>query len=259
VFYAATLSLLIYAVACRGVRKLPGLVAVLVTAYLAARHFRHLSLYAVVWICYVPAYLQGTALARAIGKIAIRRKRFLLCLWSLIAVAGLTWSISIQFWQLRIPTAQGQEKPGVPVYPAGAVAYLAEHGFRGNLMVPFSAGSFVSWKLHPQVKVSLDSRYEAAYPPGSVEESVQFYAAGRRWKSILDKYATDMVLVPRCHDPNGLDNVFETACDKSTSGEPFGWRLIYRDDGFSLFARSQIAARLPAVDRQGRPIPVAFP
>ena len=133
--------MVIYAIACRGVRGLPGLLAVLATTYLAARHFRHLSIYAVVWICYVPAYLGGTPLERVIREIGVRRQRALCCLWSLIAASGLSWAIINQFWLLQLPTVETEVNPGVPTYPAGAVAHLKRNGFRGNLMVPFAPRS----------------------------------------------------------------------------------------------------------------------
>ncbi|MBN2475083.1 MAG: hypothetical protein JXB62_10780 [Pirellulales bacterium] len=256
IVYAITLAVVVYAVACRGVRKLPGLLLVLAAAYLAARHFRHLSLYAVVWICYVPAYLEETGLERAVRQTAIRRKKPLTAFWLVVAVLGVIGAGANRFWQPRMPTAQGEEQPGVPVYPAGVVAYLAERGFSGNLMVPFDAGSFVSWKLFPKVKVSLDSRYEAAYPPEAADCSVRFYGAAPDWKAILRRDPTDAVLVARgCP----LDAAFEAACGQADPDAPFDWRLVYRDDGFSLFARSDFAAGWPRVDRRGKPIPAGFP
>ncbi len=79
-FYVFSLVLLTYAVARRGVRKLPGLVILILTAYAALRHQRHLSLYAVVWVCIVPAYLQQTPLARLLEQIWVKRRR--LCTWA---------------------------------------------------------------------------------------------------------------------------------------------------------------------------------
>jgi len=254
--YGVSLAVVIYAVVRRGVRGLPGLLAVLATAYLAARHVRHLSIYAVVWICYLPAYLKGTGLERLIVDFGARRRRLLVCFWSFAAAAGLIWAVSNHFWQLRMPTTQEEAEPGTPIYPAGAVAYLAEQEFSGNLMVPFDVGAFVSWRLYPQVKVSLDSRYEAAYPPGAVEESVRFYAGQRGWQAVLDRYDTDAVLVP-CWSPLREIPIVQRVAEEP--GWPPGWRLVYRDDGYCLFARSEIAAGLPATDRTGEPIPASFP
>jgi hypothetical protein len=256
VVYALSLVGVIYAIARRGVRPLPGLLVVLVTAYLAARHVRHLSIYAVVWICYLPAYLKGTELQRAIVGIGVRHSRLLFCFWSVTAGLGLGWAISNHFWQLRMPTDPAKESPGVPIYPAGAVAYLAEQEFAGNLMVPFDVGAFVSWRLYPSVKVSFDSRYEAAYPPGALEENVRFYSGEEGWQAVLDRYGTDAVLVPS-RSPLREASVGQRAVKKSAW--PAGWRLVYRDDGYCLLARHAIATGLPLADRTGEPIPASFP
>ncbi len=254
--YGVSLALVAYAIACRGLRRLPGLLAVLATAYLAARHFRHLSLYAVVWICCLPAYLTDTGFQRAVTQIGARRRRLLFCFWSLVAGLGSIWAVHNHFWQLRIPTVADKEQSGVPIYPAGAVAYLSEHRFAGNLMVPFSAGAFVSWKLYPEVKVSLDSRYEAAYPPAAVEENVRFYAGRPGWQAVLTRYDTHAVLVPAW---SRLWNMPEAAAAADESCWPPGWHRVYRDDGYCLFARCEIAASLPSVDRTGEPIRATFP
>jgi hypothetical protein len=251
--YTVSVGVVLYAVLCRGVRGTPGLLAVLATAYLAARHFRHLSLYAVVWMCYVPGYLHGTGIEQAIDKIGNRHKGFLLGFWSLVAVLAMVLATSNHFWQLQIPTVAGEVEAGVPIYPAGAVAYLAEQDFSGNVMVPFDAGGYVSWRLYPQVKVSLDSRYEAAYPPGAVEEHVQFYAGEGDWQTVLDRYETDAVLVPYWSPlgemPEGGDG----------SSWPADWQRVYQDDGYSLFARTEVAATLTPVDRRGERIAARFP
>ena len=102
-----------------------------------------------------------------------------------------------QFWQLRIPTTAEESKEGIPVYPAGAVSYLQDHKFSGNLMVPFDVGAYVSWKLYPEVKVSMDSRFEVVYPVPAVRENIRFYAAEEGWQQTLAKYQTDAILVPR--------------------------------------------------------------
>ena len=254
--YGISLAVVIYAAVCRGVRQLPGLAIVLVTAYLGVRHFRHVSLYGVVWICYVPAYLEGTELGDVLKGLWTRRKTFLFGLWSIVAVAALgsaTWN---RVWELWLPTAQAEVDGPAPVYPAGAVEYLARHNFKGNLMVPFGIGAFVSWELYPDVKVSIDSRYEAAYPHGALDESVDFYCVQPGWEETLDKYPTDAVLVPH---GSRLDELMETVGRDTKSGQPAAWRRVYQDDGYSLFMRSKLAGRFPTVDRTGQRIVAPFP
>jgi hypothetical protein len=254
--YVLSLVVVFYAIARRGVRDLKGLLLVLVTAGVAAQHFRHISLYAVVWFCYVPAYLEPTELSRSMRQIWMRVKGPQILFWSLAAGVGIASAVSHQFWQLRIPTTQAEAEIGLPTFPAGAVAYLKEQGFQGNLMVPFESGAFVSWKLYPAVKVSLDSRYEAAYLSGAVRQGRDFYLARPGWQEMLSRYPTDAVLVPRS---SPLDRLLEGVGEESKELHGPPWRRIYRDDGYSIFACEAVAVGMPQVDRTGRPIAASFP
>lgn len=94
-------------------------------------------------------------------------------------------------------------------------------------MVPFSNGAFVSWNLYPDVQVSIDSRYEVAYPPGSIERSFEFYSAKDGWQTTLESHQTDAVLVPR----------YKPIRKQMDSCE--GWFLLYEDGMFSIFSKQQ--------------------
>jgi hypothetical protein len=114
-------------------------------------------------------------------------------------------------------------------------------------------GAFVSWKLHPAVKVSCDGRYEVAYPPQQVEELWDFYASQRDWRQILRRYPPDVVLVPRS---SPLENLLEQTVTAESDSQ---WKLVYRDDGFSLYARRDLTPGLPVVDRSGQKMAARFP
>jgi hypothetical protein len=79
-------------------------------------------------------------------------------------------------------------------YPVGPVAYLRAHEVRANVLVPFGVGAFISWKLHPSIKVSLDSRYEAAFRPELLVTHLDFFAARDGWRRFLEAHPTDLVL-----------------------------------------------------------------
>jgi hypothetical protein len=226
----------IYGVWRRGLRPVFEPLALLSAAWLAGLHIRHLSIYAVVWVCLLPGMMQTTGLGEAIGKLWRNLPVQLVLLWSACGVCGLGYSIQNQFWRLQIPTDPAHAPAGAPIYPVGAVDYLQSNGFRGNLMVPFDVGAFVSWNLYPNVKVSNDSRYEVAYPHGLVEEIVAFYRAETGWHATLHRYPTDAILVPRGSplekqlDGGGPDNT----CQR--------WLCVYRDCGYLLYVpESQLA------------------
>ena len=97
--------------------------------------------------------------------------------------------------------------------------------------------------------MSIDSRYEVAYPHGAVEESVSFYNGVEGWQQRLTKYATDSILVPR----------LAPLTDHMQELEELGWELRYRDQSFLLFFPKERAASLPQSDRSADAIVGVFP
>jgi len=86
-------------VLCRPVRlRYPDLLLILVPAVLAFQHVRHLSIYAVVWACYVPPLVEETAVGQAVRRLSRNYRTLLLWLW-----------IALGFWgsRSRCATAAG--------------------------------------------------------------------------------------------------------------------------------------------------------
>jgi hypothetical protein len=241
--YAMSLLVLVYALARVGPRRMPGLALVLFAAFAGLRHQRHLSIYAVVWVCLVPIYVQATPLGRAIEGLWERRPRRTRMVLAAAGAVCLAAAIAHRPWELDLPANPGDHP--VLTYPVGAVDYLREVGFEGNLMVPFTTGAFVAWKLNPAVKISIDGRYEVAYPPGALEEMLDCYAARDGWQRTLARYPTDAVLAPA---GGTLDLALETLP---------GWSRAYRDDAYVLYPRPGLT--LPPRDRRGEVSRGSFP
>jgi hypothetical protein len=140
-----------------------------------------------------------------------------------------------RIWELEVPQ---------PLYPVGAVEYLGKEKFHGNLMVPFRIGAYVSWKLYPAVKVSVDSRYEVAYPDAVVKRVFDFYDAAPGWHATLTEWPTDAVLIPR-NMPVAQFMAFA------------GWTRVYTDTQFEMYVRPGIA--MPVVDMSAMAFHGAFP
>ena len=180
----------------------------------------------------------GQAQAALAGKRRCLQHRLLLVVAAgacgfLLAVGGATFVVA-QPWRLGVP---GGFSPKQPAYPVGAVDDLAARRFGGNLLVPFEAGAYVSWRLHPAVRVSIDGRYEAAYAPALLAEHLAFYAAAPGWEDTLARYPTDLVLAPR------------RAAIVSRLDGLATWARAYEDDDWVVFARR--AAGLQLVSRRG--------
>jgi hypothetical protein len=245
--YAVSLLVLLYAVGrSSAALRLPGLALVLVAAVFAARSQRLLPVYGIVWISYVPAYLSATDLRRLIER-WWRRHTVAIAAGALAAAALLlARSAWVGFWELSVPAVA--EAPDGIHFPVGATDYLAAHGFHGNLMTHYNAGAFVSWRLHPAVRVGMDSRYEVAYLADVVDEIQRLYTGEPGWEDVLARYPTHAVLVA---SDSPLHPLLMHASD--------AWPLVYRDDGYSIFARTDVADRLPRTDRRGETIVGTFP
>jgi hypothetical protein len=224
-----------YAVVSVGLRRAAGTLVLTATAVEAVLHRKLLPLFAIAWLSYVPWLLQETALGAWLMQFLRRRSRFMRTAWMIFACICLTAVLRQKPWQLRIPQA---------MYPVGAVEYLARHDFHGNVMVPFRLGAYVSWKLFPAVKVSLDSRYEETYPDSVAQSIFGFYEGAPGWRSTLDAFPTELVLVPRAMPIAG-------------TMPQSGWNRVYVDQQFELYARP--GRDLPLEDRTSASFVGRFP
>lgn len=241
VTFLLSLLLLLYLAARIGVRAMPGIVILCATAAAGALHIRMLPFYGIAWACYVPAYLLASPFAPRLKAWFDRPPLLLQVAWLIVAMFFLNVAITYRPWSLDVP---GEGKAGEIVYPTGAVQYLADQRFRGNAMVPFEYGAYVSWKLYPAVRVAVDSRYEVAYPSTWVDEIFRFYRAGAGWQQTLDRHPTDVILV-RPSDPLA----------RAIALIP--WQRVYIDRSYSIYARPGL--HLPPVDYHDRVFPARFP
>ena len=243
--FAISFALLVYGLSQREIKRTFGVPIVVVSAIAAVQHQRFLPFYAIAWLCHVPSYLSGTPLGRQFEQLWSRRTVALLCIWTLAAVAMTSLAIENEPWRLIVPGYRIDRLPHHVVYPVGVIDYLAEIDFHGNLMVSFDEGGYVAWKLHPQVKISMDGRYEAAYPAALVEENYQFYMAHDGWRDVLDKYPTDAVLAHRS---------FPVA---AKIADVEGWESVYDDGQFVVYSRPHLG--LPKTRINDRVFAGSFP
>src|SRR5262249_6803344 len=136
-------------------------------------------------------------------------------------------------------------RPEDLTYPVGAAQYLRQVAFHGNVMTSYGDGSYLIWQLWPAVKVAMDSRGDVAYSFQPMHENYRFYGGEQGWIQTLDRYPTDIALVP-----------VSLAISDDMAAAP-GWRRIYRDDGYALYARPGL--QLPVVDRTGQALTGRFP
>jgi hypothetical protein len=84
---------------------------------------------------------------------------------------------------------------------------------------------------YPQIRVSIDGRYEVAYREDVLPKHNRFYAAEPGWENVLREYDADLVLV-QANSP-----VRKRIGQAGTHTE--GWKAVYEDSVFALFANEQ--------------------
>lgn len=246
VLFLFSLGVAAYALWKAGPRRLEGGLMLAFLAVATVRAEKVVPFYAVAWFTVMLGAARFLPPARALRRLLRREPGTCIVALASIAAVCLPFWLAAKPWPLRIPGTEAADRQPI-IYPVGPVDYLRAQRFHGNLMTPFEAGAYVSWKLHPAVKVGCDSRYEAAYYPAWVERVAKMYRAPfeSNWQQILDQYPTHIVLVPR-----------SAKLDEVLASSP-AWRRVYIDDTWRLYARPTLP--LPPADRTGQTISGAIP
>jgi hypothetical protein len=112
--------------------------------------------------------------------------------------------------------------------PCQAVAFMKANGLAGNVFSPLWWGSYVTWNLYPDVRVSMDGRNISLFPDRMVIENFDFFMKGAGSADVDAplRYDTNFVLSPT--DSPVLSRL-ET--------DP-RWRQGFRDEDAVLLLRS---------------------
>ncbi len=262
--FLVSVGLFVYAQRHTRFSRTPGALFLAMCTYMALKHIRHGSIYAVVWIAYVPAWISHTPWGRALIASIDNHRSFAVRVSQAVVCGSLAFACFHQFWQ---PTMPPQRVYSTACYPVGAVDYLKANHFRGNLLTPFHVGAYVSWEMHPQVKVSLDGRYEVAYQEQVMPEHNHFFGGEKEWWSFLEKYPTDAVLVhvqapvvEQFTQRATTRGLAAAEAESNPSEAEFQapsyirerWDIVYRDDSFVILAARHCG--LPVVDVRGEPM-----
>lgn len=208
-------ALFIYAAVTRHPRNVPGFFILLGTAVEGVLHLKMLPLFAITWLCYVPSALDETPLGQRVRDMQERYFAIPITVWLGVLFVSALHAVTGGIWKPQI----------VPqLTPLDAVQFLKQHNFRGNILVPFRQGAFVSWAMYPNVKVSVDSRYEVAYTDALVDAHFRFFRGESGADRLLDDYPPDVVLCP-AHSP------------ALATLEKRAWPEVYSDPAFVLFVR----------------------
>ncbi len=190
--------------------------------YFALRHHRHIPLLDI-----LGASLLAKGLGSLWGRVAGREKNILsspgfhFVLKTAIVVMALSHFLTTGAIYLR---AYGQVVVTAD-FPVAAVAFIKNNQIWGNLIVPFDWGSYALWHLFPQCRVSIDGRYDTAYPSEVLQDHWQFTGGGTQWRNLIEKYPSEIALLMRRHGTHL--RLFE---------DP-EWQYIYSDPVALIFIR----------------------
>jgi len=211
------------------------------------RHNRHMPFFAIAATFFLPEHLNGMVerLRNPFGEFTTRDPHPLALLYVGVSLCTLA----------AIPAYRGRSAYSVYVpadqYPVAAVRWMKEHRLRGNCAVFFNWGEYLIWHLHDTLKVSIDGRYETVYPARVIDDNFGFFFAGHGWRSLIDRYPTDMILV---HPLNPVTPNIEKLS---------GWALVFSSDTASLFLKRQafpsLAAQRPVIARASDSEATPFP
>jgi hypothetical protein len=242
--FGLTLVLTAYAWWRLGWRRLDGVLIVAIAACLALRHARHAPLYMVIWTIYAAGWLAPTPLAKLLDHLWLRRSAAIAGVFLLLGVTEGIRALHYRPWEIHMPMTPGAKGSQI-AYPIGPAEFLRARNFRGNVLAPYAVSAYLSWTLEGRVKVAIDGRYEVAYPLETADQLICFFHAQTGWQTVLTRYPTDLVLVPR-------GQRIATAMAQQTA-----WCVVYQDDAWVIHARPGLD--LPAQDRRGQTIVGHFP
>jgi hypothetical protein len=132
--------------------------------------------------------------------------------------------------------------PGASLHPLAPMGedpvreadILARAGAKGNLATAFAWGSYLSWRLFPNIRISMDGRYETTYPESTFELNNAFYDHQEDWFRLCREYRVDYVI---------LDLQSERLRPEELMGQ--GYVLIWQQPNLSaLLCRPEEAALL---------------
>ncbi|MBI3192640.1 MAG: hypothetical protein HYZ36_08240 [Pedosphaera parvula] len=208
--------------------RVPGWEAIVGTLLLvaAARHERHVPLFALTMIAFLPGCVSRWMDGRHVPKVSAPAL-------SLIAVLlGGTAALGVS----RIVTGAavsgplgGRMQVSTEEYPVGAIRFVRAAGIKGNAVIYFDWAQQALWEL-PDSSVSFDGRLDTCYPRALIAEHWDFFHRGVLPARTFSLHDADWMLLPR-----GSEAV-------AALGSVPSWRRAYMDTVAEVFVNTDRGA-----------------
>ncbi|MCX5855787.1 MAG: hypothetical protein NTZ24_14660 [Deltaproteobacteria bacterium] len=203
-------------------RSATDILVLIVTAYLGFKHIRHSILFFLIFGVYMPVVFSDFlhTLGHDIEK--MKRPPWLLKSLSTALILVFTFLIGSSFSKFIVSSSFDLRVPS-PYYPAGAMEWIKNHHWKGNVLPNFDWGEFIIWECYPDCRVAMDGRFETVYKEDDHREYFDFLMGRNDWGRFLNKYPHGMVLI---RSSSKTDALMRSHPD---------WQLVYEDTGCSLF------------------------
>ena len=120
-------------------------------------------------------------------------------------------------------------------YPYVECEYLRINNLKGNLLANFHFGSYLAYKLYPNIYIFIDGRYEESYDPSLLKRINNIYV-GKNWEEELSKQHIDYVIVEKPYD-----TLYQRLIQ---SGK---WNAAVASKSFILLVRNGIEIKNPKI------------
>jgi hypothetical protein len=164
-----------------------GLAILALTALMGWRARRHGPFFGVAALAFAGPYYAGlTASLPAMLRAKLNPT------WAVgLLYAGLAFFVAFEI----LPGVSGQLLAPVGKDPVREADILSRAGAKGNLATPFGWGSYLTWRLFPKIKISMDGRYETAYPESTFALNAAFFDHQDDWSRLCRSYKVDFVVL----------------------------------------------------------------
>jgi len=209
------------------------------SAYCAFRHTRFLPFFMITAAIFGAPYVEAS-----VEKVrALRPLLFTASARSgALVVAAFIGAVALHVFVLAL--SPSSYRLNYTNFPVGAIEWLRGRTVQGRLLVDFNTGSFALWRLYPNMKISVDGRYEECYPNETVRDNALAFRPDLEvGRAALDRLDPTHILLPNSHQIKSPEAIF---------GER--WRVVYRDPQAVVLSQGNSedvvqTTELPAVPR----------
>ncbi|MEW5820423.1 MAG: hypothetical protein AB1782_09555 [Cyanobacteriota bacterium] len=180
-----------------------GFILILAFAYFGFKHGRHNVLYGIIVGVFIYERLQNIYQQLIKEALKVRSEKFVnmanfligtgLAVFTIIMFSTSLFTLNFFNWKLTVPVNE---------YPIHSVQFLKQNNLKGNLLLPFKWGGYVTWMLYPNIIVSIDGRHVEIFPIEIHHQSNDFHYGRGEWDKLLKDYTVDMILIDKKESPS---------------------------------------------------------